>query len=78
MLIMGSQRREFAPEHKDEAVKPVINTGRPVSVVGLEHFPVHRHAVTVKAPGRMRDLASRSTQGSLNLGTANDGGARRL
>ncbi|HYO85510.1 MAG TPA: transposase [Dermatophilaceae bacterium] len=33
---MGSQRREFAPEYKDEAVKLVINTGRPVAVVARE------------------------------------------
>ncbi len=33
---MGSQRREFTPEYKDEAVKLVINTGRPVAVVARE------------------------------------------
>jgi transposase len=33
---MGRQRREFAPEYKDEAVKLVINTGRPVAVVACE------------------------------------------
>ena len=33
---MGRQRREFAPEYKDEAVKLVINTGRPVAVVARE------------------------------------------
>ncbi|MBD2765922.1 transposase [Kocuria sp. cx-455] len=33
---MGRQRREFSPEHKDEAVKLVINTGRPVAVVAGE------------------------------------------
>ena len=33
---MGSQRREFIPEYKDEAVKLVINTGRPVAVVARE------------------------------------------
>jgi len=36
MFIMGSQRREFTPEYKDEAVKLVINTGRPVAVVARE------------------------------------------
>src|SRR5680860_221735 len=36
MFIMGRLRREFAPEFKDEAVKLVINTGRPVAVVALE------------------------------------------
>jgi len=36
MFIMGSQRREFAPEYKDEAVKLVINTGRPVATVARE------------------------------------------
>jgi len=33
---MGRQRREFTPEYKDEAVKLVINTGRPVVVVARE------------------------------------------
>ena len=28
---MGSQRREFSPEYKDEAVKLVVDTGRPVA-----------------------------------------------
>ena len=36
MFVMGSQRRESAPEYKDEAVKLVINTGRPVAVVARE------------------------------------------
>jgi transposase len=36
MFIMGSQRREFTPEYKDEAVKLVINTGRPVATVARE------------------------------------------
>jgi len=33
---MGSQRRMFTPEFKDEAVKLVVNTGRPVAVVARE------------------------------------------
>ena len=33
---MGSQRREFTPVYKDEAVKLVMNTGRPVAVVARE------------------------------------------
>jgi transposase len=33
---MGRQRREFTPEYKDEAVKLVINTGRPVASVARE------------------------------------------
>ncbi len=33
---MGSKRREFTPEYKDEAVKLVINTGRPVATVARE------------------------------------------
>ncbi len=33
---MGSQRREFAPEYKDEAVKLVVNTGRAVATVARE------------------------------------------
>src|SRR5665648_214861 len=36
MFIMGSQRREFSPEYKDEAVKLVVNTGRRVAVVARE------------------------------------------
>ena len=33
MFIRGRQRREFTPEYKDEAVKLVVNTGRPVVTV---------------------------------------------
>ena len=33
---MGSKRREFTPEYKDEAVKLVINTGRPIARVARE------------------------------------------
>src|SRR4026209_2325568 len=33
MFIMGRTRRGFTPEYKDEAVKLVINTGRPVATV---------------------------------------------
>ena len=33
---MGSQRREFSPEYKDEAVKLVINTGRAEATVARE------------------------------------------
>ena len=33
---MGRQRREFTPEYKDEAVRLVVNTGRPVAVVARE------------------------------------------
>ena len=33
---MGSQRREFTPEYKDEAVKLVINTGRTIAKVARE------------------------------------------
>lgn len=36
MFIMGRQRQEFTPEYKDEAVKLVINTGRPVATVARE------------------------------------------
>lgn len=36
MFIMGSQRREFSPEYKDEAVKLVVDTGRPVARVARE------------------------------------------
>jgi transposase-like protein len=33
---MKSQRRAFTPEFKDEAVKLVVNTGRPVATVARE------------------------------------------
>ena len=33
---MGSQRREFSPDYKDEAVKLVVDTGRPVARVARE------------------------------------------
>ena len=33
---MGRQRREFAPEFKDEAVKLVVNTGRTVAQVARD------------------------------------------
>jgi len=33
---MGNTRRSFTPEFKDEAVKLVINTGRPVATVARE------------------------------------------
>jgi len=36
MFIMGRQRREFTPEYKDEAVKLVVGTGRPVATVARE------------------------------------------
>ena len=36
MFIIGSKRREFTPEYKDEAVKLVVDTGRPVAVVARE------------------------------------------
>ena len=40
---MGRQRREFAPEYKDEAVKLAINTGRPVAVVARKMSSSLRH-----------------------------------
>jgi len=33
---MKRSRREFTPEYKDEAVKLVVNTGRPVATVARE------------------------------------------
>jgi len=36
MFIVGNQRRKYSPEFKDEAVKLVINTGRPSAVVARE------------------------------------------
>jgi len=36
MSVMGRGRWEFSPGYKDEAVKLVINTGRPIAVVARE------------------------------------------
>jgi transposase len=36
MSIMGRTRRGFTPEFKDEAVKLVVNTGRPVARAARE------------------------------------------
>jgi transposase len=36
MFFMRSERREFTPEYKDEAVKLVINTGQAVATVARE------------------------------------------
>jgi transposase len=36
MSIMGSTYRRFTPAFKDEAVKLVVNTARPVAVVARE------------------------------------------
>jgi transposase len=36
MFIMGIQRGKFTPEFKDEAVKLVVNTGRPAATVARE------------------------------------------
>jgi transposase len=36
MFVMKSQQRAFTPEFKDEAVKLVVNTGRPVATVARE------------------------------------------
>ena len=33
---MGNQRKAYTPEYKDEAVKLVINTGRPIATVARE------------------------------------------
>ena len=33
---MGRQRREFTPGYKDETVKLVVNTGRPIATVARE------------------------------------------
>lgn len=33
---MGKQRKAYSPEYKDEAVKLVVNTGRPVATVARE------------------------------------------
>ncbi len=33
---MGKQRKAYTPEYKDEAVKLVVNTGRPVATVARE------------------------------------------
>ena len=36
MFAVGTQRRKFSPEFKDEAVRLVVNTGRPIAVVARE------------------------------------------
>jgi transposase len=36
MLIPGRQCPKFSPEHEDEAVRLVINTGRAVATVARE------------------------------------------
>lgn len=33
---MGNQRKAYTPEYKDEAVRLVFNTGRPVATVARE------------------------------------------
>jgi len=56
MFIMGSQRREFTPEYKDEAVKLVVNTGRTVATVarelGIKEQTLGRWVNLVKARGQ--------------------------
>jgi transposase len=50
---MGSTYQRFTPEFKDEAVKLVINTGRPVAVVarelGLQEQTLGRWVMLFKA-----------------------------
>jgi len=55
---MGSQRREFTPEYKDEAVKLVINTCRPVATVarelGVKEQTLGRWVKPLQGPPRRR------------------------
>jgi transposase InsO family protein len=44
MSIKGRTRRGFTPEFKDEAVKQVINTGRPVARIEHRYNRRRRHA----------------------------------
>jgi transposase len=66
MLIMGSQRREFSPEYKDEAVKLVINTGRPVATVarelGVKEQTLGRWVLAFKARQEAGDGALSETE----------------
>ena len=54
---MGRTRRGFTPEYKDEAVKLVINTGRPVAVVarelGIQESTLGRWVSAFKAPSTL-------------------------
>jgi transposase len=66
MFIMGSQRREFSPEYKDEAVKLVINTGRPVATVarelGVKEQTLGRWVLAYKARQEAGDGALSETE----------------
>lgn len=63
---MGSQRREFSPEYKDEAVKLVINTGRPVATVarelGVKEQTLGRWVLAFKARQEAGDGALSETE----------------
>ena len=63
---MGSQRREFSPEYKDEAVKLVINTGRPVATVarelGVEEQTLGRWVLAYKTRQEAGDGALSETE----------------
>ena len=63
---MGSTRRGFTPEYKDEAVKLVINTGRTVATVarelGLKEQTLGRWAHDFRA----RAAAGEAAQGGLS------------
>jgi transposase len=67
MFIMGSQRREFTPEYKDEAVKLVINTGRAVAAVarelGIKEQTLGRWVNVYKARQQAGDGAVSETEG---------------
>ena len=63
---MGSQRREFTPEYKDEAVKLVINTGRAVATVarelGIKEQTLGRWVNVYKARQEAGDAALSETE----------------
>jgi transposase len=66
MFIMGSTRRGFTSENKDEAVKLVINTGRTVATVvrelGLKEATLGRWVHDFRA----RAAAGEGGQGGLS------------
>lgn len=70
---MGSQRRRFSDEYKDEAVKLVINTGRPIVVVAREL------GVSDKSLGRwVSDYRARDGSGDTPLSEAERAELARL
>ena len=68
MFILGRARRGFTPEYNDEAVKLVINTGRPVATVarelGINEATLGRWVHDFRA--RARAAAGEGGQGGLS------------